>query len=166
LSIKPPFTDLQIQKAPSGFYKGYSMPVAVSSKALMTALVLWALIWPGNANRILSAWNGSILQTFNTFYVIAAGLFAFFLFALAIIPSVGGRKLGGVNTVPEFSNFSWFSMMFGAGLGVGLMVFATAEPLGLSASNPEILDGAVMPNTAEAVESAYRYTFLHYGLHA
>jgi choline-glycine betaine transporter len=31
----------------------------------------------------------------------------------------------------EFSNFSWFSMMFGAGLGVGLMVFATAEPLGL-----------------------------------
>ena len=166
MSIKPPFTDLQIQKAPSGFYKGYSMPIAISSKALMTALVLWALIWPGNANRILSAWNGSILQTFNTFYVIAAGLFAFFLFALAIIPSVGRRKLGGINTVPEFSNFSWFSMMFGAGLGVGLMVFATAEPLGLLSSNPEILDGAVMPNTAEAVESAYRYTFLHYGFHA
>jgi hypothetical protein len=36
------------------------------------------------------------------------------------------------------------------------MVFATAEPLGLKAYSPEILDGAVMPNTAEAVESAYR----------
>jgi choline-glycine betaine transporter len=47
-------------------------------------------------------------------------------------------------------------MVFGAGLGVGLMVFATAEPLGLKAYSPEILDGAVMPNTAEAVESAYR----------
>jgi len=47
-------------------------------------------------------------------------------------------------------------MMFRAGLGVGLMVFATAEPLGLKAYSPEILDGAVMPNTAEAAESAYR----------
>jgi hypothetical protein len=36
-------------------------------------------------------------------------------------------------------------MIFGAGLGVGLMVFATAEPLGLKAYSPEILDGAVMP---------------------
>jgi choline-glycine betaine transporter len=57
-------------------------------------------------------------------------------------------------------------MIFGAGLGVGLMIFATAEPLGLLASNPEILDGAAIPNTAEAVESAYRYTFLHYGFYA
>lgn len=47
-------------------------------------------------------------------------------------------------------------MMFRAGFGVGLMVFATAEPLGLLAYNPEISDGAVMPNTAKAVESAYR----------
>ncbi len=166
MSIKPPFTELKINKSPSGFYQGYSVPISVSSKVLMSALVLWALIWPGNANTILSAWNGSMLNTFNTFYVIAVGLFAFFLFALAIIPSAGRRKLGGVDTVPEFSNFSWFSMMFGAGLGVGLMVFATAEPLGLLGSNPVILDGTVAANSADAVESAYRYTFLHYGFHA
>ena len=94
------------------------------------------------------------------------GAVAFFLFALAIIPSAGRRKLGGVDTVPEFSNFSWCSMMFGASLGVGLMVFATAEPLGLLGSNPVILDGTVTANSADAVESAYRYTFLHYGFHA
>lgn len=166
MSIKPPFTELEIKKSPSGFYQGYSVPIAVSSKVLMSALVLWALIWPGNANTILSAWSGSILNTFNTFYVIAVGVFAFFLFALAVIPSAGRRKLGGIDTLPEFSNFSWFSMMFGAGLGVGLMVFATAEPLGLLGSNPVILDGKVAANSSDAVESAYRYTFLHYGFHA
>ena len=56
--------------------------------------------------------------------------------------------------------------MFGAGLGVGLMVFATAEPLGLWGSNPVVLSGEVAANSAEAVQSAYRYTFLHYGFHA
>ena len=46
------------------------------------------------------------------------------------------------------------------------MVFATAEPLGLWGSNPVTVSGAVAPNSPEAIESAYRYTFLHYGFHA
>ena len=56
--------------------------------------------------------------------------------------------------------------MFGAGLGVGLMVFATAEPLGLWGSNPAVLSGEVAGNSEAAVQSGYRYTFLHYGFHA
>jgi choline-glycine betaine transporter len=46
------------------------------------------------------------------------------------------------------------------------MVFATAEPLGLWGSNPEVLSGAVEANSAEALTPAYRYTYLHYGFHA
>ncbi|WP_420858638.1 BCCT family transporter [Marivivens marinus] len=74
--------------------------------------------------------------------------------------------MGREGEKPEFSNFSWFSMMFGAGLGVGLMVFATAEPLGLWNSNPVVISGAVAGGTEEALQSGYRYTFLHYGFHA
>jgi len=166
MSIKQPFTDLRIAKAPSGFYEGYSLPIALISKTIMVALVVWALVWPGNANSVLSAVNGTLLDGFNSFYVISVGVFAFFLFALALLPATGSKKLGTADTVPEFSNFSWFSMMFGAGLGVGLMVFATAEPLGLWGSNPVVLSGEVEANSAEAVQSAYRYTFLHYGFHA
>jgi len=166
MSIKPPFTELDIQKAPSGFYEGYSLPIALISKVSMTLLVIWALVWPGNADKVLSAVNGSLLNSFNAFYIIAVGIFAFFLFVLAILPATGRKKLGTADTMPEFSNFSWFSMMFGAGLGVGLMVFATAEPLGLWGSNPLVLKGEVVANSEEAVTSAYRYTFLHYGFHA
>ncbi|MBY5977791.1 BCCT family transporter [Phaeobacter italicus] len=166
MSIKPPFTDLEIEKAPSGFYEGYSLPIALISKTVMTALVLWALIWPGNANAVLSAVNSTLLNGFNSFYIISVGLFAVFLFILAILPSTGSKKLGPADATPEFNNFSWFSMMFGAGLGVGLMVFATAEPLGLWGSNPVVLSGAVEANSEAAVQSAYRYTFLHYGFHA
>ena len=166
MSIKPPFTQLEIEKAPSGFYEGYSLPIALISKSIMVALVVWALVWPGNASSVLSAVNGSLLNGFNGFYIVSVGIFAFFLFVLALLPATGSKKLGTAETVPEFSNFSWFSMMFGAGLGVGLMVFATAEPLGLWGSNPVVLSGEVAANSAEAVQSAYRYTFLHYGFHA
>ena len=164
--MKAPLVDVDIKVADAGFYAGYRIPVALVSKLAMTILVLWALIWPGNANAILGAVNGAILNGFNTFYIIAVGVFAFFLLAIAIIPQTGRRILGVEGEKPEFSTFSWFSMMFGAGLGVGLMVFATAEPLGLWGSNPVVLDGDVIANSPEAVESAYRYTFLHYGFHA
>ncbi|WP_282609093.1 BCCT family transporter [Pelagibius sp. Alg239-R121] len=166
MSIKPPFTELEIKKAESGFYEGYSLPIALISKISMALLVIWALVWPLSANGTLSSLNWSLLEGFNTFYIIAVGAFAFFCFIVAVIPSTGKRILGREGEKPEFSNFSWFSMMFGAGLGVGLMVYATAEPLGLWGSNPVVVAGDVAGNTEEAVTSAYRYTFLHYGFHA
>ena len=166
MSIKVPFTDLDINTQDTGFYEGYSLPIALISKVSMTLLVLWALIWPAGSGATLASWNSTLLQGFNGFYIIAVGLFVFFLLIVALIPSIGKRVLGKEGVAPEFSNFSWFSMMFGAGLGVGLMTFATAEPLGLWGSNPVILAGEVAPNTVESLQSGYRYTFAHYGFHA
>ncbi len=166
MSIKPPFTDVDIRTADSGFYEGNSVPIALISKSIMAALVIWALVWPANSNDVLGSFNWRLLEEFNAFYIIIVGFFAFFLFVVAALPQTGKRVMGMPGVRPEFSNFSWFSMMFGAGLGVGLMVFATAEPLGLWGSNPEILKGNVEGNTPEALQSGYRYTFLHYGFHA
>jgi choline-glycine betaine transporter len=166
MSIGEPFTDLDIKKEPSGFYKGNSLPIALISKGIMVALVLWAIIWPSEANNTLGAWNSALLGKFNGFYIVATGAFLFFLLIVAIIPSTGKKLMGKEGVKPEFSNFSWFSMMFGAGLGVGLMVFATAEPLTHWSLNPQILMGEAEPNSAEAVASSYRITFLHYGFHA
>ena len=166
MSIKPPFTDLEIKKQEAGFYKDNSLPIALISKLLMIALVLWALVWPANANATLGNWNWSLLEKFNGFYIVITGFFAFFLLVIALLPRTGKRIMGTAGETPEFSNFSWFSMMFGAGLGVGLMVFATAEPIGLWGSNPVILSGAVEASSVEAIQSGYRYTFLHYGFHA
>lgn len=100
----------------------------------MIGLVLWALIWPANANSALGSLNWRLLEDFNQFYIVIVGLF-FFLMVVAILLQTGSRVMGRPGEGTEFSNFSWFSMMFGAGLGVGLMVFATAEPLSLWGSN-------------------------------
>ncbi len=166
MSIKPPFTDLEIKKQAEGFYKDNSLPIAVISKGIMVALVLWALVFPANANGTLGSLNSQLLNIFNQFYIVIVGFFAFFLLVVAVLPKTGSRVMGVPGQKPEFSNFSWFSMMFGAGLGVGLMVFATAEPLSLWGSNPVVVAGDVAGNTKDSVQSAYRYTFAHYGFHA
>ena len=166
MSIKPPFTELDITTQDGGFYKDNSLPIALLSKGIMVGLVLWALIFPANANGTLGSLNSQLLEVFNQFYIYIVGSFIFFLLAIALMPKTGARVMGTPGEKPEFSNFSWFSMMFGAGLGVGLMVFATAEPLSLWGSNPVVVAGDVPGNTEEAVQSAYRYTFAHYGFHA
>jgi choline-glycine betaine transporter len=166
MTIREPFAELDIKKAASGFFKDYSVPIALVSKFTMAMLVIWALFWPANANGVLGSVNSQLLKGFNGFYIVIVGLFAFFLLVLAVLPQTGKRLMGPEGEKPEFSNFSWFSMMFGAGLGVGLMVFATAEPLGLWGSNPVVISGAVAGNSEQALQSGFRYTFLHYGFHA
>jgi len=136
MAVKSPFTEIEIKKAPNGFYEGNSVPIALLSKGIMVALVIWALVWPGNASTTLGSFNSYLLQGFNAFYIVIVGLFFLFLAVVAIIPSTGKRIMGREGEKPEFSTFSWFSMMFGAGLGVGLMVFATAELLGRWGSTP------------------------------
>jgi len=131
MSIKPPFTHLQVPTADSGFYEENSVTIALLSKGIMVALVIWALVWPANANGVLGSLNWQLLEDFNGFYIVIVGLFSFFLVVVVVLPQTGRRIMGIEGEKTEFSNFSWFSMMFGAGLGVGLMVFATAEPLGL-----------------------------------
>lgn len=143
MALKPAFTEVKIAKAASGFYEGHSQEIAFLSKGIMVALVIWALVWPANANNVLGSLNWRFLEIFNAFYIIIVGLFSFFLCLVAALPQTGKMIMGQPGEAPEFSNFSWFSMKFGAGLGVGLMVFATAKPLGLWGSNPVVISGDV-----------------------
>ncbi|MGR3677335.1 MAG: BCCT family transporter, partial [Paracoccaceae bacterium] len=69
MSIKQPFTDLQIRKAGGGFYEGNSVEIALLSKGIMVALVLWALLFPANANGTLGSLNSQLLNIFNQFYI-------------------------------------------------------------------------------------------------
>ncbi len=165
MSIKPLFENIRIELAEAGFYKGLNKFITISSKILITVLVLWAVISPDQALAILQALNITLLNIFNAYYIYVVSFFLIFCIGMAMIPSVGKIKLGQQNEKPEFSNFSWFSMMFGAGMGIGLMVFSTAEPLWHFSENPETIKGNVAPMTQDAIQSTFRYAFLHYGLH-
>jgi choline/glycine/proline betaine transport protein len=164
--IKPPITKLLIRVSQSGFYRGFSKDVTITAKILVGALILWAIAFPENAASVLGQLNSLILGGFNYWYIYAMAFFVILCCGMALWPKVGKLRLGRDEDVPEFSNFSWFSMMFGAGIGIGMLTFATAEPMYHFAKNPSTIMGLTEGSTIGNVRDAYIWSFTHWGLAA
>ncbi len=166
MSLKPPLMDLDIKTATSGFYSGFSSSVAVISKIIIAALVIWAVVFPEQAGTVLNSINSFILSNTAYWYVYIVSSFVILCGVLAVWPAAGRLKLGLESDKPEFSNFSWFSMMFGAGIGVGMLTWAVAEPVYHFGNNPDVIKGLVPGGTEETIRSAYKWSFLHWGVGA
>ncbi|WP_082029542.1 BCCT family transporter [Tateyamaria sp. ANG-S1] len=166
MSIQPPLTELPIKTADSGFYRGFSVNVAVISKIIISLLVVWCIVWPTEAGTILGDWNSVILENFAAWYIWVVTFFVIVCIGLAIWPTAGKLNLGQPGEKPEFSNFSWFSMMFGAGIGVGMLTWAVAEPVAHFKNNPAVIQGATTALGEDNVREAYVWSFLHWGLGA
>ena len=164
--IDPPLIDLPIKTASRGFYDGFSREVTIPSKVIVSLLIMWAIFFPVSASETLSAANSSIIATFSGWYVYLVAFLMFTCFVLALFPQSGTLRIGNPGEKPEFGRFSWFAMLFGAGIGIGMLTYSTGEPLAHFSNNPDIIRGLVDARTAEAVRPAYIYTFLHWGFAA
>ncbi|MGB7408982.1 MAG: BCCT family transporter [Pontixanthobacter sp.] len=165
-TIHPPLMRLPIETARSGFYTGFSTIVAVTSKIIVTLLILWAIFFPEQANQALAIANTTIIRDFAAWYVYLVAFLVVIAALLAIFPKTGELRLGQPGEKPEFTRFSWFAMLFGAGIGIGMLTYSTGEPLAHFQNNPDIIRGLIEPVSAEAVRPAYIYTFLHWGFAA
>ncbi|MEM6475421.1 MAG: BCCT family transporter, partial [Pseudomonadota bacterium] len=175
--IDPPIVDLPIDTHDKGFYDGFSRAVTIPSKIIVTMIIVWALfsaasetlfvsIFGESAEQTLARANTSIISQFSGWYVfLVAALIAVSL-VLVLVPKVGSLRMGEPGEQPEFSRFSWFAMLFGAGIGIGMLTFSTGEPLAHFQNNPDVIAGKVQAMTAENVRPAYLYTFLHWGFGA
>jgi len=86
---------------------------------------------------------------------------AFLLFSVYLMFSrYGSIRLGGADIKPEYSYWVWFTMLFSAGLGIGLMFFSVAEPI-MHLSSPPLQ----VSNKIEAAKLAMGVTCFHWGLH-
>ncbi len=166
MADSPPLMELPIKTAEGGFYNGFSKDVTITAKVLVGALILWAVAFPDQAGEILSSFNGFLLTNFTAWYIWVVAFFIIVCIALALMPSSGRLRLGLPDDKPEFSNFSWFSMMFGAGIGIGMLTFATAEPMYHFATNPDVIMGTAETSSADNVRPAYKWSFLHWGFSA
>ncbi len=149
MAIQPPLTDLDISLTDSGFYKGFNSLVALASKIIIALIVVWAALFPEQAGKILGAMKNWSFANLNYYYTYAVAFFITVCLIIALYPKWGKIKLGDPNGKPEFSNFSWFSMMFGAGIGIGMLGYATGEPMWHMGDNPDIR------MSAEAVKVAF-----------
>ncbi|MCH2488021.1 MAG: BCCT family transporter, partial [Erythrobacter sp.] len=164
--ISPPLVDLPIRTASRGFYDGFSREVTIPAKVIVSLLIMWAIFFPVSANETLTAANSTIISAFSGWYVYLVAFLMSACVVLAVIPQSGRLRIGMADETPEFGRLSWFAMLFGAGIGIGVLTYSTGEPLAHFSNNPEIIRGAVASQSAEAVRSAYIYTFLHWGFAA
>jgi choline/carnitine/betaine transport len=167
LAIKPPLTDLPIQTESDGFYEGFNKIVTLGGKGLLGLLIIWALVFPPNASAILGNIQSLVMNNFGTWYVFVVCSFFVTCIGLAIWPTTGRMRLSpDPNDRPEFSNFSWFSMMFSAGIGIGMLTYATAEPIYHFQNNPDVIQGLSHTLNEDNVRAAYKWSFLHWGFAA
>jgi glycine betaine transporter len=129
--------------------------------AAVLAFVLWGALAPdamGEATTHTLTW---LEKSFGWLFVLTTAAFVVFSGYLAL-SRYGNIKLGPDDAAPEFNTFSWVSMMFATGMGIGLIFWGVAEPL-THLNTPPM--GMAEPGTAEAARLAIEYTFFHWGLH-
>jgi BCCT family betaine/carnitine transporter len=133
------------------------------SALIVLGFVIGTLIFPGEAKEFLDGTKLGIISSFDWFFMLSANIFVIVCVALIFMP-VGKIRLGGQDAKPEFSTMSWFAMLFAAGMGIGLMFWAVAEPAAYYTGwfgTPFNVEA----NTAEAAKLAMGATMYHWGLH-
>jgi len=144
---------------------GFDMhaPVFPVSAFLIALFVVGSLIFPEESKQGLEATRNWIQNAFDWMFLSAGNLFVLFCIALIVLP-VGKIRLGGEDAVPDFSVLSWFAMLFAAGMGIGLMFWSVAEPVGYFTEwfgTPLNVAGF----TDESRTAALGATMYHWGLH-
>lgn len=135
-------------------------PVFWPSVILITALII-GVIWAGEAaDNVFNAIRVGITDYASWLFVVAVNIFIGFALYFAF-SKYGSIRLGGEDAEPDFTTMEWFAMLFSAGMGIGLMFYAVAEPMWHLLSPPHAEQG-----TTEAIRDAMGITFLHWGLHA
>ena len=101
-----------------------------------------------------------ITENFAWMYLAVMLFFVLFIVGIACT-KYGNLRLGPDDSEPEYSTFSWFAMLFCAGMGVGLVFFGISEPVS-HFMNPMT---GIEAGSAEAAEFAVRASFMHWGIH-
>ena len=129
--------------------------------AVVLGVALLAVLFPESSGSVMENSQNWIVANVGWFYMLAIGIFVAFAIIVAL-SSWGSIRLGRDDDEPEFGLMSWFAMLFSAGMGVGLVFYGVAEPLGYTTTSPKPgwdVEGV------EASGVAMAQTFLHWGLH-
>ena len=105
--------------------------------------------------------TGWVARNLGWFYILSVSALLIFLLGLAF-SRYGNIRLGADDSRPDYSNLTWFTMLFAAGIGTILMFWGVAEPISHFANPP--FDG-VQPGSEQAASDAMTIALYHFGLH-
>ena len=148
---------------------------AISALATI-AFVILTLVFQSQVEPVFTDLRNWLTGNLGWFFLSAANIFVLLCVFLIISP-LGKVRLGGTEAKPDFSYLGWFSMLFAAGMGIGLMFFAVSEPLSHFSSSLGGVAGEVGARTdwaplgaaagdpVAAERLAMAATIFHWGLH-
>lgn len=125
---------------------------------------------------LFGALRGWLTSNLAWFFIGAANIFVILCLVLIVSP-LGKVRLGGMEAKADYTYLGWFSMLFAAGMGIGLMFYGVSEPMshfssalgGTVMENGVRTDWAPLGGAAGDVEAAARLgmaaTIFHWGLH-
>ncbi|MFE6509124.1 BCCT family transporter [Nocardioides sp. NPDC057767] len=102
-----------------------------------------------------------VMANLGWLFVTAASTFVGFVLWLAF-GKFGNIPLGRDGEEPEFRTVSWVTMMFSAGMGIGLIFYGVSEPISHYISPPP---GSVGDGQSEKIQTAMATTLFHWGIH-
>ena len=135
-------------------------PVFFGSVALIIPFIIVGSISPKMLGNWSNAALAAITNSLSWLFLSSVNIFIVVCLGIALSP-LGSIRLGRPGEKPEFSRFSWFAMLFSAGMGIGLVFWSIAEPLYHFSAPPQ-----GQPNTVESARLALRIFFYHWGIHA
>jgi betaine/carnitine transporter, BCCT family len=151
-------------------------PVFAVSGVAIVAFVAVTLSFPETLEPAFEGMRDWLTSNLAWFFLSAANIFVLFALLLIVTP-LGNVRLGGSEATPDFTYLGWFSMLFAAGMGIGLMFFGVSEPIShySSAMGGTAVEGGVRTDWAPLgaaggdAEAAERLgmaaTIFHWGLH-
>lgn len=151
-------------------------PVFAISGLVIVAFVIVTLALQNEADAFFTTLRDWLTGNLDWFFLVSGNIFVLVCLALIVLPW-GSIRIGGRDAAPDFSYSAWFSMLFAAGMGIGLMFYGVAEPIGHydAAVGGVITEGGVRTDWAPlggamgAPEDARRLamaaTIFHWGLH-
>ncbi|ARO15997.1 choline/glycine/proline betaine transport protein (plasmid) [Ketogulonicigenium robustum] len=95
----------------------------------IVAFTLITLMFQNALGPVFGNLRDFLTNNLDWFFIIAGNIFVLLCLALIVLP-LGKVRLGGPDATPDYNYVSWFSMLFAAGMGIGLMFYGVAEPLG------------------------------------
>ncbi|APX92329.1 choline transporter [Halomonas sp. 1513] len=147
------------RQASTGLFKGMNARVTLTAIVMVGTALVYGAFFTWHLSAVLEGVRGAINPFLEWYYVLLVAFLLLFMIWLGV-----GRfknvRLGGDNEQPEFTFFSWISMLFAAGTGVGILFWAVAQPIMQFQENPFVSDGM----SPDAARVAMRLTYFHWGL--
>jgi betaine/carnitine transporter, BCCT family len=148
---------------------------SISALAIVLFVVL-TLSLQSEVEPLFTAMRGWLTNNLAWFFLGSANIFVLLCLGLIVSP-LGKVRLGGKEAKADYSYAGWFSMLFAAGMGIGLMFYGVAEPMshyssamgGTSVENGARTDwaplGAAAGDSTAAASLSMAATIFHWGLH-